>query len=71
MATIEFSTPNVRRFAENLADVIAVIAAVIWLDIGLDLNVIPQFAKTLVAWPTLIGGGWLFWKFVRGHQWFK
>ena len=71
MATIEFSSASMKRFAENLADVIAVMAALIWIDILLDFSIIPQFLKSLVAWPTLIGSGWLAWKFVRGHQWFK
>lgn len=68
---IEFSTDSARRLGENVLDVIAVTAGLIWIDIALDFNVIPQFAKTLVAWPTLVGSGWLLWKFVRGHQWFK
>jgi hypothetical protein len=60
-----------RKFAENTADFIAVVAALIWVDILLDFNIIPDFLKALVSWPTLIGTGWLAWKFVRGHQWFK
>ena len=71
MATIEFSSASMKRFAENLADVIAVIALVCWTDILLGFNIIPDFLTNLVAWPTIIGVSWLGWKFVRGHQWFK
>lgn len=71
MATVEFSSASMRKFAENTADFIAVVAALIWVDILLDFNIIPDFLKALVSWPTLIGTGWLAWKFVRGHQWFK
>lgn len=69
--TFEFTNASVKRFAENLADLIAVVAGLIWIDILLDFNIIPDFLKAIVAWPTLLGSGWLLWKFVRGHQWFK
>ena len=71
MATIEFNTPTVKKFAENLADFIAVVAMISWTDILLGFNIIPSGLTNLVAWPTLIGVAWLGWKFVRGHQWFK
>lgn len=71
MATIEFNNASVKRFAENLADFVAVVAIVSWTDILLGFNIIPDFVTSLVAWPTLIGVSWLGWKFVRGHQWFK
>tara|TARA_R100001086_G_scaffold211289_1_gene127188 strand:+ start:1493 stop:1708 length:216 start_codon:yes stop_codon:yes gene_type:complete len=71
MATIEFNNESMKRFAENLADFIAVVAIVSWTDILLGFNIIPGVVTSLVAWPTLIGATWLGWKFVRGHQWFK
>jgi len=71
MATIEFSTPAMKRLGENTLDGIVVVAVLSWMDIVLGFNVIPDIVTNLVAWPTLIGGAWLTWKFVRGHQWFK
>jgi len=71
MATIEFNNDSVRKVAETAADLIAVLTMLIWVDLLLGFDVIPQFLKTLVAWPTLIAVAWLGWKFVRGHQWFK
>lgn len=69
--TIPFSSSAVKRLAENVLDLIVVAGVVLLLDQFFDFNVVPQFIKTLIAWPVLIGAGWLTLKYVGSKKFFR